>query len=58
MSSPAPHNPNIAIHSFQIIEHLISLTELLELGFDEIKVSDALLKFDNDREKALDYLIS
>lgn len=58
MRSSAPLNPKIATHSFQIIEHLISLTELLELGFDEIKVSDALLQFDNDREKALDYLIS
>lgn len=43
---------------FQIIEHLISLGELLDLGFDEDKISDALLKFDNNKEKALESLIS
>lgn len=43
---------------FQIIEHLIMLGELLDLGFDEQKISDALLKFDNNKDKALDYLIS
>lgn len=42
----------------QIIEHLIRLGELLDLGFDEQQISDALLKFDNDKEKALDFLIS
>lgn len=44
--------------AFQIIEHLIPLSELLDLGFDENKISDALLRFDNNKEKALDFLIS
>ncbi|XP_031621288.1 GATA zinc finger domain-containing protein 8 [Contarinia nasturtii] len=42
----------------KIIEHLIRLGELLDLGFEEQKISDALLKFDNNKEKALDFLIS
>lgn len=42
----------------QIIEHLIPLSELLDLGFDENKISDALIKFDNNKERALDFLIS
>uniref|UniRef100_A0A336K358 CSON015404 protein n=2 Tax=Culicoides sonorensis TaxID=179676 RepID=A0A336K358_CULSO len=42
----------------KIIEHLIPLTELLDLGFEEKNVSDALLKFDNNKEKALEFLIS
>lgn len=44
--------------NFQIVEHLIPLCELLDLGFDETKISDALIRFDNDKDKALDYLIS
>lgn len=44
--------------SFQIVEHLIPLSELLDLGFDESKISDALIQFDNNKEKALDFLIS
>lgn len=44
--------------TLQIVEHLIRLGELLDLGFDEQKISDALLKFDNNKEKALDFLIS
>lgn len=44
--------------SSQIIDHLIRLGELLDLGFEEQKISDALLKFDNNKEKALDFLIS
>lgn len=44
--------------SFQIIEHLIPLGELLDLGFDESKISAALLKFNNNKDKALDYLIN
>lgn len=43
---------------FQIIDHLISMGELLDLGLDELKISDALLKFDNNKDRALDYLIS
>lgn len=42
----------------QIIEHLIPLGELMDLGFDESKISAALLKFDNNKDKALDYLIN
>ncbi|XP_037037000.1 uncharacterized protein LOC119074816 [Bradysia coprophila] len=42
----------------KIVEHLIPLCELLELGFDETKISDALIRFENDKDKALDYLIS
>ncbi|ALC47036.1 CG10435 [Drosophila busckii] len=42
----------------KIIEHLIPLGELMDLGFDETKISAALLKFDNNKEKALDYLIN
>lgn len=47
-----------ALFLLQIIEHLISLSELLDLGFDENKISDALIKFDNNKERALDFLIS
>ncbi|XP_065086911.1 uncharacterized protein DDB_G0283357-like [Ochlerotatus camptorhynchus] len=42
----------------KIVEHLIPLSELLDLGFEEEKISDALVKFDNNKHKALDYLIS
>uniref|UniRef100_A0A182QJH5 UBA domain-containing protein n=1 Tax=Anopheles farauti TaxID=69004 RepID=A0A182QJH5_9DIPT len=42
----------------KIIEHLIPLSELLDLGFEGEKISDALLKFGNNKHKALDYLIS
>ncbi|XP_043067827.1 ubiquitin-associated protein 1 [Drosophila bipectinata] len=42
----------------KIIEHLIPLGELMDLGFDESKISAALLKFDNNKDKALDYLIN
>lgn len=45
-------------YHFQIVEHLIPLCELLDLGFDETKISDALIRFGNDKDKALDYLIS
>lgn len=47
-----------ALFLLQIIEHLIPLSELLDLGFDENKISDALIKFDNNKERALDFLIS
>ncbi|XP_055375215.1 GATA zinc finger domain-containing protein 8 [Condylostylus longicornis] len=42
----------------KIVEHLIPLSELLDLGFEEEKISEALLKYDNNKDKALDYLIS
>ncbi|EDV42755.1 uncharacterized protein Dana_GF16870 [Drosophila ananassae] len=42
----------------KIIEHLIPLGELMDLGFDESKISAALLKFDNNKDRALDYLIN
>ncbi|XP_053681231.1 probable serine/threonine-protein kinase cdc7 [Anopheles nili] len=42
----------------KIIEHLIPLSELLDLGFEGEKISDALLKFGNNKHKALDFLIS
>lgn len=42
----------------QIVEHLIPLSELLDLGFEEEKISEALVKFGNNKHKALDYLIS
>nr|XP_036675241.1 ubiquitin-associated protein 1-like [Drosophila suzukii] len=42
----------------KIIEHLIPLGELMDLGFDESKISAALLKFNNNKDKALDYLIN
>lgn len=51
-------NTNNASVYLQIIEHLISISELLDLGFDENKISDALLRFDNNKDKALDFLIS
>ncbi|KAH8359211.1 hypothetical protein KR093_005271 [Drosophila rubida] len=41
----------------KIIEHLIPQGELLDLGFDESQISAALVKFDNNKDKALDYLI-
>ncbi|EDV91237.1 probable basic-leucine zipper transcription factor I isoform X2 [Drosophila grimshawi] len=41
----------------KIIEHLIPLGELIDLGFDETKISAALMKFDNNKDRALDYLI-
>lgn len=42
----------------KIVEHLIPLSELLDLGFEEQKISEALVKYDNNKHKALDYLIS
>ncbi|KAI8046082.1 ubiquitin-associated protein 1 [Drosophila gunungcola] len=42
----------------KIIEHLIPLSELIDLGFDESKISEALLRFNNNKDKALDYLIN
>ncbi|XP_023017359.2 uncharacterized protein [Leptinotarsa decemlineata] len=42
----------------KMVEHLLALTDLLDLGFPEKDVSDALVQCDNDRDKALDKLIS
>lgn len=42
----------------KIVEHLIPLSELLQMGFEEQVVSEALIKFDNNKDAALDYLIS
>jgi hypothetical protein len=42
----------------KIVEHLIPLSELIPLGFDEAQISEALIKFDNNKDRALDYLIS
>ncbi|PSN29345.1 hypothetical protein C0J52_27117 [Blattella germanica] len=40
------------------IKYLDALAQLLDLGFPEDHVSDALVMFNNDRDKALDKLIS
>lgn len=40
------------------VKYLDAMVQLLDLGFPEQLVSDALVKFDNDRDKALDQLIS
>lgn len=42
----------------KIVEHLIPLSELMPLGFEEERISEALIKFDNNKDRALDYLIS
>jgi ubiquitin-associated protein 1 len=42
----------------KIVEHLIPLSELIPLGFEEARISEALIKFDNNKDRALDYLIS
>ncbi|EEZ98121.1 uncharacterized protein LOC663430 [Tribolium castaneum] len=42
----------------KVVEHLLAMSELLDLGFPESRVSKALLECDNDRDKALDVLIS
>ncbi|KAF5299329.1 hypothetical protein FQA39_LY02502 [Lamprigera yunnana] len=42
----------------KIVEHLLAMSELLDLGFSESDVSKALLQCNNDRDKALDILIS
>ncbi|KAJ8974262.1 hypothetical protein NQ317_008269 [Molorchus minor] len=42
----------------KIVEHLLALSDLLDLGFSEKNASNALLECDNDRDKALDKLIS
>ncbi|XP_063908788.1 ubiquitin-associated protein 1 [Zophobas morio] len=42
----------------KVVEHLLAMSDLLDLGFSESRVSTALLQCDNDRDKALDILIS
>lgn len=42
----------------KIVDHLLALSDLLDLGFPEKQASEALTKSDNDRDKALDVLIS
>ncbi|KRT78211.1 hypothetical protein AMK59_6813 [Oryctes borbonicus] len=44
-------------HQKKIVEHLLAMSDLLDLGFSETQVSSALLQCDNDRDKALDKLI-
>lgn len=41
----------------KVVEHLLAMSDLLDLGFSETQVSSALLQCDNDRDKALDKLI-
>lgn len=42
----------------ETIEYLDTMCQLLDLGFREEKVTQALAKFGNNRDKALDWLIS
>ncbi|KAK9881908.1 hypothetical protein WA026_018102 [Henosepilachna vigintioctopunctata] len=42
----------------KVVDHLLAMSELLDLGFAEDKISEALLLCDNNRDKALDKLIS
>ncbi|XP_053639508.2 ubiquitin-associated protein 1 [Cherax quadricarinatus] len=39
-------------------DHLAAAKQLLDLGFEEERIVDALLKHDNDRDKALEELIA
>lgn len=39
-------------------DHLAAAKQLLDLGFEEEQIVDALLKHDNDRDKALEELIA
>ncbi|KAI4459941.1 Ubiquitin-associated protein 1 [Holotrichia oblita] len=41
----------------KVVEHLLAMTDLLDLGFPETQVSSALVQCNNDRDKALDKLI-
>lgn len=45
-------------YKFKVVDHLLALSELLDLGFIEKDISNALLQCDNDKDKALDKLIS
>ncbi|XP_045467326.1 uncharacterized protein LOC123675828 [Harmonia axyridis] len=42
----------------KVVDHLLAMSELLDLGFAEDQISEALLQSDNDRDKALDKLVS
>ncbi|CAG9858038.1 unnamed protein product [Phyllotreta striolata] len=42
----------------KVVDHLLALTDLLDLGFSEKDISKALMECDNDKDKALDKLIS
>lgn len=42
----------------KIVEHLLAMRELLDLGFSEERVASALARTENDRDKALDLLIT
>ncbi|XP_017770327.1 PREDICTED: ubiquitin-associated protein 1 [Nicrophorus vespilloides] len=48
---------SIGLDEKKILDHQLAMSELLDLGFAEEKVSEALLKCDNDRDKALEQLI-
>lgn len=41
-----------------VTQPYIHFFQLLDLGFDEERIVDALLKHDNDRDKALEELIA
>ena len=45
------------IFTFWLVLTFVSL-QLLDLGFEEEQIVDALLKHDNDRDKALEELIA
>lgn len=40
-----------------MVEYLLAMSELMDLGFPEKDVSSALQQCNNDRDKALDKLI-
>ncbi|CAH0553709.1 unnamed protein product [Brassicogethes aeneus] len=42
----------------KVVDHLLALTDLLDLGFAESAVSSALIQCNNDKDKALDILIA
>ncbi|XP_044735260.1 ubiquitin-associated protein 1 [Chrysoperla carnea] len=42
----------------KLIEHMIVMSQLLDLGFMEENITKALLQCGNDRDKALDYLVA
>ncbi|XP_057665174.1 ubiquitin-associated protein 1 [Diorhabda carinulata] len=42
----------------KVVDHLLALSDLLDLGFAEKDISLALVECDNDKDKALDKLIS
>ncbi|GAB6032430.1 hypothetical protein CHUAL_011068 [Chamberlinius hualienensis] len=42
----------------QAKEYLRLLVQFRDLGFDDVSIKDALQRFNNDRDKALDFLVS